>query len=188
MLRCVLLISCTLAGGIVASHATGCARGTPAAEPVKADPSSAPPPTIQHAETPAVTPSTPSQSASVEPVVDATPPAKPGKPLSATECNKLWDHAQDADASAYAAAAKTCSADADCEAVHVRACLADCASGGIAKSASAAYAGVRATVQATDCKKWFDGNCAMKTPMPVPSCPMRVPICTSGNCATKIGP
>jgi hypothetical protein len=176
MVRSLFFIVTALAAGIAFS----CARGTPEAGAVKPDPSHVP---IATAEDAAPSPLL-SPSAVIEPPAVATP----AKPLSTAQCNKLWDHAQKADADAYASADKKCATAADCEAVHVRACLADCASGGIAKSASAAYAKVRATIDATDCKAWFDGSCVTKTPTPVPSCPMYVAICSGGICGTKIGP
>jgi len=184
MLRRIVLVSFTFSAGVVVSHAVGCGRA-PEPGAVKADPSTTPKASAESAAPPSPSPA-PSPSEVV--TADPTPPAKPAKPLSTAECNKLWDHAQKTDAAAYAAASKACSANTDCEAVHVRACLADCNSAAIAKSASTAYEKVRATIEATDCKTWFDGSCVTATPMPVPSCPMYVPICAGGKCATKTGP
>jgi hypothetical protein len=170
-----LLVSAALTAGVAFS----CAPKPPEAVRAEAVPE------VASAEDAAPAPS-PSPVV-VETESPATP-TTPSKPLSTTACNKLWDHAQNTDAAAYASADKKCATAADCEAVHVRACLADCESGGIAKSASAAYAKVRAKIEATDCRAWIDGSCVTKTPMPVPSCPMYVPTCNSGTCATKIGP
>lgn len=116
---------------------------------------------------------------------EATPPnAIPtGPKRSLAECTALWDGMQQK-VQRFDAAHSACKSDADCATVPARACLGACDTA-VAKGAVKEREELQSKISEKECMA-FIGGCSGTLPIPVPSCPMYVPVCTGGKCAAKM--
>jgi hypothetical protein len=90
----------------------------------------------------------------------------------------------DADfAAAYAAAPRSCRADADC--VLARPHCSRCGSGGVLASGQVAYEKGIKPLEAA-CDAFASGPCATIDPQPMPSCAAYRPVCSAGTCGAEI--
>jgi hypothetical protein len=134
--------------------------------------------------------SEPGQGSATPPAVTAEPAVPPppaetraAQDLSVTECKALWDGMQQK-VGRFDAAHRACKADADCATVSGRACLASCSTA-ISKGSVGDRQALLEKIHESECKTFLEA-CAMKVPIPVPSCPQYVPVCAGGRCSAQM--
>ena len=123
-----------------------------------------------------------SASASDATAADA---ADPGP--SPEQCRALYDRAQVEARAAWDRASKACAKDDDCVLASKRGCLSDCSGFPIARGSLDEWKKAYATVEASTCKAYRDGDCMTKAPMAIPSCPAYRAVCKQGACVTTHG-
>jgi hypothetical protein len=109
------------------------------------------------------------------------PPSGPQR--SVAQCQALWDGMQQK-VERFDAAHSACKSDADCATVPGRACLGACDTA-IPKGAVKEREALISKIGQNECTTFLDG-CSRTLPIPVPSCPMYVPVCTGGKCTAKM--
>jgi hypothetical protein len=130
-----------------------------------------------------------SSPAAEEPPADpagasAPPDAPPSGPKrSLKECTSLWDGMQQKVAS-FDASHRACKSDADCATAPGRVCLGACETA-VSKGAVKERDALFKKIGETECKA-FMGGCSSTLPIPIPSCPMYVPVCAGGKCTAEM--
>jgi hypothetical protein len=131
------------------------------------------------------------QTAELPPAMTAEGPADPPAPpagtraaqdLSVNQCKALWDGMQQK-VGRFDEAHRACNADADCATVSGRACLGSCSTA-ISKGSVSDRQALLEKIHESECKTFLEA-CAMKVPIPVPSCPPYVPVCVGGRCSAQ---
>ncbi|MDI3288184.1 hypothetical protein [Polyangium sp. 15x6] len=128
----------------------------------------------------------PSENAPVTPSAEtkagSSPPA--AAPPSTAACDTLRAEVRDALGKAQAKSA-ACKTEADCEILSDGICMAASCGVSIAKAARATYEADRKRITEPACESWTKSGCDKLVPIPIPSCPMLVPICKDGVCTSR---